>query len=194
MLEELMPAEPEVQGLLALMELQASRSTTRTDVDGNLVLLADQDRARWDSAAIARGLAALDRAGPTAGAGPYQLQAAIAACHARAVSWEETDWTTIVAHYDALAAATPSAVIALNRAVAVGLAEGPAAGLRALDALDTGALRGYHLLPAARADFLRRLERRTEAAAEYRRALALADNTRERAFLAARLAACESGA
>ena len=193
MLAELMPLEPEVLGLLALMELQASRAATRTDADGNLVLLADQDRSRWDRARIARGLAALDRAGPLERAGPYQLQAAIAACHARAVSWEATDWPQIVAHYRTLAEVAPSPVIELNRAVAIGLAEGPAAGLAALDAVDASALRGYHLWPAARADFLRRLGRWAEAAVEYRRALELADNVREQQFLAARLAACEAG-
>src|SRR5213596_3373946 len=122
MLAELMPLEPEVLGLLALMELQASRAATRTDADGNLVLLADQDRSRWDRARIARGLAALDRAGPLGRAGPYQLQAAVAACHARAVSWEATDWLQIVAHYRTLAEVAPSPVIELNRAVAIGLA------------------------------------------------------------------------
>ena len=133
----------------------------------------------------------LDRAGSLAGAGPYQLQAAIAACHARAASWEETDWPRIVDHYDALIAVTPSPVVELNRAVAIGLGYGPARGLAALDAVDASALRSYHLLPAARADFLRRLERWAEAAAEYRRALTLADNASEQKFLAARLAVCE---
>ena len=193
-LAEQMPAEPEVMGLLALMELQASRATTRADADGNLVLLADQDRSRWDQARIARGLACLDRAGPLAGAGPYQLQAAIAACHARALSWEATDWLAIVTCYDALAEVSPSPVVELNRAVAIGLARGPEAGVAALDRIDAAGLRGYHLLPAARGDFLRRLGRSTEAASEYRRALALTDNARERTFLAARLAACESNA
>lgn len=193
MLAELMGEEPEVLGLLALMELQASRAATRTDAEGNLVLLADQDRSRWDRARIARGLAHLDRAGPLERAGPYQLQAAIAACHARAASWEATDWPRIVAYYRALAEVAPSPVVELNRAVAIGLAEGPEAGLAALDHVDASALRGYHLLPAARADFLRRLGRGREAAAEYRRALALADNAREQTFLAARLAACEAG-
>jgi RNA polymerase sigma factor (sigma-70 family) len=193
MLAALMPREPEVLGLLALMELQASRASTRTDADGNLVLLADQDRSRWDQARIARGRAYLDRAGPMERAGPYQLQAAIAACHARAVAWGATDWPRIVAHYRALAEVAPSPVVELNRAVAIGLAEGPEAGLAALDRIDGSALRGYHHLPAARADFLRRLGRWTEAAAEYRRALALADNARERTFLAARLASCEVG-
>ncbi|MBI4246186.1 MAG: sigma-70 family RNA polymerase sigma factor [Candidatus Rokubacteria bacterium] len=192
MLAELMPLEPEVRGLLALMELQASRAATRTDAGGNLVLLADQERARWDRVRIARGLACLERAGPMERAGPYQLQAAVAACHARAVSWEATDWSEIVALYRALAEVAPSPVVELNRAVAIGLAQGPAAGLAALDAIDASALREYHLLPAARADFLRRLGRWTEAAAEYRRALGLADNAREQRFLAARLAAGEA--
>ena len=193
-LAELMPDQPEVLGLLALMELQASRAATRTDADGNLVLLEDQDRLRWDRARIGRGLALLERAGTrgNAGAGPYQLQAAIAACHARAASWETTDWERIVDHYRALAALAPSPVIELNLAVAVGLAEGPVAGLAALDDLDAAALRDYHLLPAARADFLRRLGRFPEAAVEYRRALRLADNPRERTFLGGRLAACEA--
>jgi RNA polymerase sigma factor (sigma-70 family) len=193
MLAELMPDAPEVLGLLALMELQASRAATRADADGNLVLLADQDRSRWDRARIARGLASLERAGPMERAGPYQRQAAIAACHARAASWQDTDWRQIVAHYEALAAIAPSPVVDLNRAVAIGLAHGPAAGLTALDDIDDAALRGYHLLPGARADFLRRLGRLTEAASEYRRALGLTDNGRERAFYAARLAACAAG-
>ena len=193
MLAELMPHEPEILGLLALMELQTSRAVTRTDADGNLVLLADQDRSRWDQVRIARGLAHLDRAGPMERAGPYQLQAAIAACHARAASWEATDWPQIVAHYRALAEVAPSPVVELNQAVAIGLAQGPAAGLAALDGIDASALRGYHLLPAARADFLRRLGRWAEAATEYRRALDLADNAREQTFLAARLTVCEAG-
>jgi len=191
MLAELMPGEPEVLGLLALMELQTSRIATRADADGNLVLLADQDRSRWDRARIASGLDLLGRAGPIARAGPYQLQAAIAACHARAASWEATDWEAIVTHYRALAEIAPSPVVELNRAVAIGLARGPAAGLAALDGIDAAALRGYHLLPAARADFLRRLGRAAEAAAEYRRALELTDNAREQRFYASRLAACE---
>jgi RNA polymerase sigma-70 factor, ECF subfamily len=193
MLAELMPGEPEVLGLLALMQLQASRAAARADADGNLVLLADQDRGRWDHARIAEGLACLERAGGLAGAGPYQLQAGLAACHARAPSWEATDWPRIVELYDALEAVAPSPVVALNRAVAIGLAQGPGAGLAALDAIEGTALRDYHLLPSARADFLRRLGRWREAAAEYRRALGLADNPRERAFLAARLAACGAG-
>ena len=193
MLAELMPREPEVLGLLALMELQTSRAATRADADGNLVLIADQDRSRWDQGRIARGLALLDRAGPLSHAGPYQLQAAIAACHARAASWEVTDWARIVDLYIALAEVAPSPVVELNRAVAIGLARGPLAGLAAVDAIDVSALREYHLLPAARADFLRRLGRRAEAASEYRRALGLADNAREQAFYERRLAACDDG-
>jgi RNA polymerase sigma factor (sigma-70 family) len=191
MLAELLPGEPEVCGLLALMELQASRAAARTDADGNLVLLADQDRTRWDRARIARGLSWVEAAGPLADAGPYQLQAAIAACHARAGSWAVTDWPRIVGLYARLAGVTPSPVVELNRAAAIGMAEGPAAGLDALDGLDAASLRTYHLLPAARADFLRRLGRRAEAAAQYRVALDLTDNTRERAFYSARLAECE---
>jgi RNA polymerase sigma factor (sigma-70 family) len=190
---ELMATEPEALGLVALMELQASRAATRTDADGHLVLLADQDRSRWDRGRIERGLAYLEGAGPLRRAGPYQLQAAIAGCHARATSWDATDWSGIAAHYRALADVAPSPVVELNRAVAIGLAHGPAAGLAALDAIDASALRRYHLLPAARADFLRRLGRLAEAAAEYRRALALADNPRERTFLSARLAECDAG-
>jgi len=191
-LAELMPHEPEILGLLALMELQASRAAARTDVDGHIVLLEDQDRRRWDEARIAGGLACLERAGPLPRAGPYQLQAAIAACHARARSWETTDWPGIVAHYRALVELAPSPVVELNLAVAIGLADGPLAGLAALDRIGDPALRDYHLLPAARAEFLRRLGRGPEAAVEYRRALRLADNPREQAFLAARRAACEA--
>jgi len=192
MLAELMPLEPEVLGLVALMELQTSRAATRADADGNLVLLADQDRACWERARTARALSCLDAAGPIECAGPYQLQAAIAACHARAAAWDATDWPRIVGLYARLAAVAPSPVVELNRAAAIGMAEGPAAGLAALDRIDAEALRAYHLLPSARADFLRRLGRRAEAAAEYRAALRLVDNTRERAFLATRLAECEA--
>jgi RNA polymerase sigma factor (sigma-70 family) len=194
LLAELMPGEREVLGLAALLELQASRAAARTDADGNLVLLADQDRSGWDRARIARGLAALERAGSLEHAGPYQLQAAIAACHARAPSWEATEWPRILGYYGALAEVAPSPVVELNRAVAIGLAEGPEAGLAALDRLDTRGLAGYHHLPVARADFLRRLRRWPEAAAEYRRAIALADNARVRSFLGTRLVECEAGA
>jgi predicted RNA polymerase sigma factor len=192
MLADLMPGEPEVLGLMALMELQASRAATRTDAAGNLILLEDQDRAHWDRARIARGMTYLDRAAEMERVGPYQLQAAIAACHARASSWAATDWARIVTLYEALAEVAPSPVVALNRAVAIGLAEGPAAGLAAIDRIDASALRGYHLLPAARADFLRRLGRWAEAATDYRTALGLVDNAREQSFLATRLAACEA--
>jgi len=192
MLVELMPDEPEVLGLLSLMELQASRASARVDADGNLVLLADQDRARWDRQLVERGLAWLERAGSVERAGPYQLQAAIAACHARAASWGATDWPRIVSLYAALADVSPSPVVELNRAAAIGMAEGPGAGLAALDRMDATALRTYHLFPAARADFLRRLGRSAEAAAEYRAALKLVDNARERAFLTARLGECEA--
>jgi RNA polymerase sigma factor (sigma-70 family) len=192
MLAELMPGEREVFGLLALMELQASRSAARADVDGNLVLLADQNRTRWDAGRIERGLAWLERAGPIERAGPYQLQAAIAACHARATSWEATEWPRIVMLYARLAAIAPSPVVDLNRAAAIGMAEGPEAGLAALDRIDANALRAYHLLPAARADFLRRLGRWDDAVTAYRAALELVDNARERAFLAGRLAECQA--
>jgi RNA polymerase sigma-70 factor (ECF subfamily) len=190
MLVELMPGIGEAHGLVALMELQASRFAARVDDRGDVVLLADQDRDRWDRERIARGLASLDRAGAIERAGPYQLQAAIAACHARAVSWDATDWPRIVTLYARLADVAPSPVVELNRAAAIGMAEGPAAGLDALDRLDPGALRGYHLLPAARADFLRRLERWADAAAAYEQALALTENASERRFLAERLRQC----
>ena len=193
-LVELMPAEPEALGLLALMELQASRAAARTDAGGDLVLLADQDRSRWDRARIARGLDCLEREGPPERAGAYQLQAAIAACHARAASWEATDWPRIVVLYRALGTVAPSPVVALNHAVAIGLAEGARAGLAALDRMDVAELGRYQWLPAARADFLRRLDRWTEAADEYRRALELTDNASERRFLAGRLASCEARA
>ena len=192
MLAELMPDEPEVLGVLGLMELQASRLATRTDTAGNLVLLSDQDRRRWDSTRIARGLACLERAETRGPAGPYQVQAAIAGCHARALSWEVTDWPRIVVLYGILARLGPSPVVELNRAAAIGMAEGPEAGLAALDRLDASALGRYHLLPATRADFLRRLGRWTEAASAYAEALGLADNASERRFLAGRLSQCEN--
>ena len=194
MLVELMPTEAEALGLLALMELQASRTAARVDTDGNIVLLADQDRSRWDRALVAHGVESLERARLLERVGSYQLQAAIAACHARAASWEETDWARIVALYDDLRALAPSPVVDLNRAVAIGMARGPACGLAALDAVDARALRGYHLLPAARADFLRRLGRWGDAASAYRETLALADNPRERAFFSARAAECDARA
>jgi RNA polymerase sigma-70 factor, ECF subfamily len=187
-LAELMPAEPEVHGLVALMELQASRLRARVGRDGEPVLLLDQDRGRWDWMLIRRGLVALARAEKLGGAlGPYGLQAAIAACHARARAPEDTDWVRIAALYDGLAALVPNPVIELNRAMAVGMAFGPAAGLQLADALaDEPALRSYHLLPSVRGDLLDRLGRREEAAAEFRRAATLTQNERERALLLAR--------
>jgi len=187
-LAELMPDEPETLGLLALMELQASRLPARTDAAGDPILLADQDRSRWDRLLIRRGLAAFARAedlAPTPG--PYQLQAAIAACHATALAAPETDWVRIAALYAALMQASPSPVIELNRAVAIGMAFGPEQGLAIADTLrDEPALAGYHLLPAVRADLLERAGRWDEAAAEYVRAAALAGNQRDRALLEAR--------
>jgi RNA polymerase sigma factor (sigma-70 family) len=184
-LAELEPAEPEVHGLVGLMEIQASRSTARVGPAGEPILLLDQDRTRWDRLLIRRGLAALDRAEQLGGVlGPYALQAAIAACHARARTADETDWTRMAALYDALAQLAPSPVVELNRAVAVGMAFGPAAGLEVTEALRSEpSLKGYHLLPAVRGDLLARLGRDDEAAAEFRRAAALTRNSRERALL-----------
>jgi len=195
-LAELMPREAEVHGLAALMELQASRLRARRGPDGAPVLLTDQDRSRWDLLLIGRGLKALDRAEALAqgGLGPYALQAAIAACHARARTPEQTDWERIVALYDALAAMTGSPVVELNRAVAVAMAFGPAAGLELVERL-AGApeLAGYHLLPSVRADLLERLGRRAEAYAELTRAAGMTDNERERLLLLERAAglACD---
>src|SRR5918992_467629 len=187
----LLPAEAEVHGLVALMELQASRSRARVGPSGEPVLLLDQDRSRWDWMLVGRGLAALERAYGAGGAlGPYTLQAAIAACHASARVAEDTDWERIVALYDGLAQLMPSPVVELNRAVAVGMAFGPEAALELVDDL-TGepALRGYHLLPAVRSDLLAKLSRDQEAQAELERAAALTQNTRERALLLERMAA-----
>jgi RNA polymerase sigma factor (sigma-70 family) len=188
----LAPEEPEVHGLVAVMEIQASRSRARVGPSGEPVLLFDQDRARWDRLLIRRGLAALERAERLGGAlGPYALQAAIAACHARARTPEETDWTRIVALYDALAQLTPSPVVELNRAVALGMAFGPAAGLEVVDRLTAErSLETYHLLPAVRGDLLAKLDRRAEARAEFERAAALTRNARERELLLGRAAAC----
>ena len=187
-LANLMPREPEVHGLVALMEFQASRMGARTAADGSPILLNDQDRTRWDRLQIGRGVAALARADALGrGRGPYALQAALAACHATAPTAAATDWHLIVALYDALAALTPSPVIDLNRAVAVSMASGPDAGLRAVDRLaGVGALAGYHLLPAVRGDILARLGRQAEARTEFERAAALTRNERERALLQAR--------
>jgi RNA polymerase sigma-70 factor, ECF subfamily len=188
----LAPAEPEVHGLAALMELQASRLRARVAPDGSPVLLPDQDRGRWDRVLIRRGLAALARAEALGGAGgDYALQAAIAACHARAPTAAATDWARIATLYGTLARRTGSPVVELNRAVAVGMAEGPAAGLALVDALaGEPALRRYHLLPGVRGDLLAKLGRRAEARAEFERAAELARNGPERALLRARAAAC----
>jgi RNA polymerase sigma-70 factor, ECF subfamily len=191
-LAELVPQEPEVHGLCALMEIQASRLPARTGPGGEPILLLDQDRSRWNHVLVRRGLLALDRAAALGRpAGPYVVQSAIAACHARARTAEETDWPRIVAHYAALLTVMPSPVVALNRAVAVGMAEGPAAALPLVDALaDEPALRGYHLLPSVRGDLLSKLERYAEARVEFERAAALTRNARERALLSDRAAAC----
>ncbi|HEY8469818.1 MAG TPA: RNA polymerase sigma factor [Longimicrobiales bacterium] len=195
-LAELAPEEPEVHGLVALMEIQASRLRARIGPNGEPVLLLDQDRARWDQLLIRRGLAALDRALALGGPlGPYTLQAAIAACHARARTAEETDWERIAALYDALAQLTPSPVVELNRAVAVAMAFGPAAGLDIADALlHEPALRAYHLLPAVRGDLLMKLGRLEEARAEFERAASLTKNERERALMLRRAEACAARA
>src|SRR5207249_6603134 len=187
----LMAAEPEVHGLVALMEIQASRSRARLGPAGEPVLLLDQNRALWDQVLVRRGLAALRRAEALGGAqGPYALQAAIAACHARARTPAETDWTRIAALYDALARLAPSPVVELNRAVAVSMAFGPAAGLELVDALTAEpALRGYHLLPSVRGDLLAKLGRFDEARAECARAASLTRNARERELLLERAAA-----
>jgi RNA polymerase sigma-70 factor (ECF subfamily) len=191
-LAELAPDEPEVHGLVALMEIQASRLGARLGPSGEPVLLLDQDRARWDQLLIRRGLAALARGEALGGApGPYALQAQIAACHARARTPAGTDWARIVSLYEALARLTPSPVVELNRAVAVAMASGPAAGLALVDALlPEPALAGYHLLPAVRGDLLAKLGRSGEARAEFERAAALTKNARERALLIERAAAC----
>ena len=191
-LAELAPGEAEVHGLVALMEIQASRSRARVGPSGEPILLLDQNRGRWDQLLIRRGLAALQRAERLGGAaGPYALQAAIVACHARARSPEETDWARIVEIYGALARIAPSPVIELNRAVAVGMASGPAAALELVDRLTAlPALRTYHLLPSVRGDLLFKLGRFPEAKAEFERAAALTRNGRERDLLLKRAAAC----
>ncbi|UHQ25032.1 RNA polymerase sigma factor [Lysobacter sp. 5GHs7-4] len=189
---ELVPREPEAHGLAALMEIQASRARARVDAAGAPVLLLDQDRARWDQVLIQRGLTALERAEKLGGArGPYALQAAIAACHARARAADETDWARIAALYDALAQLAPSPVVELNRAVALAMAFGPAAGLELADTLiDEPSMKNYHLLPSVRGDFLAKLGRYGEAHAEFKRAAALTRNARERELLTDRAAAC----
>jgi predicted RNA polymerase sigma factor len=187
-LAELAPREAEVHGLVALMEIQASRAAARVGSSGEPVLLLDQDRSRWDQLLIRRGLAALERAETLRGArGPYALQAAIAACHARARAPWETDWVRIAALYAALAQLTPSPVVELNRAVAVGMALGPEAGLAMVDSLlDEPSLKTYHLLPSVRGDLLSKLGRSHEARTEFERAASLTKNTRERELLQAR--------
>jgi RNA polymerase sigma factor (sigma-70 family) len=193
-LASLMPDEPEVHGLLALMEIQASRSAARTNAAGEPILLLDQDRSRWDRMAIQRGLTELQRAEALRDAhGVYTAQAAIAACHARALTAEETDWPLILALYDELFRIMPTPVVELNRAVALGMAAGPAAGLKAVEQIAAaGSLDHYHLLPAVRGDLLDKLGRRSEARAEFLRAAELTGNERERGVLIDRAKRCES--
>ena len=191
-LAELTPDQAEVHGLVALMEIQASRTHARTGADGEPVLLLEQNRARWDRLLINRGLAALERATSLGGGlGPYGLQAAIAACHARATTADATDWARIAALYDGLAQLAPSPIVELNRAVAVSMAFGAAAGLEIVEALAAEpSLAAYHLLPAVRADLLAKLDRREEAAVQFRHAATLTRNTREQQLLLARAAEC----
>jgi RNA polymerase sigma factor (sigma-70 family) len=191
-LVELTPKEPEVRGLVALMEIQASRSRARTSPLGEPILLLDQDRGRWDQLLIHRGLAGLEHAQKLGGAlGPYTLQAAIAACHARARNAEETDWSRIVALYEALAQLAPSPIVELNRAVAVAMAFGPSAGLKIVDGLTSEpSLKAYHLLPSVRGDLLRKLGRFEEARVEFERAAALTRNGRERELMLERARTC----
>jgi RNA polymerase sigma factor (sigma-70 family) len=193
-LAELVPQEPEVHGLVALMEIQASRAKARVTASGEPILLLDQNRALWDRLLIRRGLAALERAEARGGAqGPYALQAAIAACHARARTPEDTDWPRIAALYEQLATIAPSPVVELNRAVAIGMAFGPQAGLELVDALRSEpSLRDYHLLPSVRADLLMKVGRRDEARPEFERAASLTRNARERDLLLARARECSS--
>jgi RNA polymerase sigma-70 factor, ECF subfamily len=192
-LAELVPSEPEVHGLVALMEIQASRSRARVGPSGEPILLLQQNRAHWDQLLIRRGLAALERAERLgAGLGPYTLQAAIAACHARALAPEDTDWSRIVTLYNALAQLAPSPIVGLNRAVAVSMACGPQAGLELLDRLATEpSLRTYHLLPSVRGDLLAKLNRFNEARAEFERAASLTRNARERKLLLERALAAQ---
>ncbi|MEO8481396.1 MAG: RNA polymerase sigma factor [Acidobacteriota bacterium] len=191
---ELAPHESEVHGLVALMEIQASRSAARIGPDGSPILLLDQNRARWDQLLIRRGLTALERATTAVkGPGPYTLQAAIAACHARARTADETDWDRISALYAALAVVAPSPIVELNRAVAVSMAQGPEAGLELVDRLsEERVLAGYHLLPSVRGDLLMKVNRRSEARQEFERAASLTRNARERQLLLARAAECDA--
>jgi RNA polymerase sigma factor (sigma-70 family) len=185
----LMPTEPEAHGLVALLEFQASRIAARTGPNGEPVLLADQDRSRWNRMLIRRGGEALCRSGD----GPYSLQAAIAACHAQAIRFEDTDWTAIAVLYRRLMVLTPSPVVELNRAVAISMAEGPAAGLKIVDALtDEPALKNYHLLPSVRGDLLERLGQRKEARAEFERAASMTRNVREKELLLERASCSRS--
>jgi RNA polymerase sigma-70 factor, ECF subfamily len=194
-LAECVPQEPEVHGLVALMEIQASRSRARVGPTGEPILLLEQNRAQWDQLLIHRGLAALERAEKVGTAfGPYAIQAAIAACHARAVTAEDTEWPRIVALYDALAQLVPSPVVELNRAVALAMAFGPQAGLELVDSLTSEAsLKGYHLLPSVRGDFLTKLGRFDEARAEFEMAAELTRNARERTLLLERARLCAAG-
>jgi predicted RNA polymerase sigma factor len=189
----LVPNEAEVHGLVALMEIQASRMHARTNAKGEPILLLDQDRNRWDRMLIRHGLGELERAESLGALGPYALQAAIAACHARASSGEDTDWGRIAALYDALAQLTPSPIVELNRAVAVSMAFGPAAGLELIDlVVSSGALKNYHLLPSVRGDFLFKLGRYAEAQEEFLRAASMTQNSRERDLLLSRAQKCDS--
>lgn len=194
MLARLMPHETEVHGLVALMEIHASRIPARLASDGSAILLLDQDRGKWNHLLIERGLDALARAERLGPLGPYALQASIAACHARAATPDATDWRRIVALYDGLAVITPSPVVELNRSVAVGIAYGPEAALAIVDALvDVPSLHAYHLLPSVRGDLLFKIGRLGEARLEFERALALAGNARDRAFLQKRADECRNG-
>jgi RNA polymerase sigma-70 factor (ECF subfamily) len=194
-LAELVPNEAEVHGLVALMEIQASRAKARVGPSGEPILLLDQDRGRWDRLLINRGLAALKRAEQLGGVrGPYAIQAAIAACHARAATNEQTDWARIASLYGDLSQVNPSPVVELNRAVAVGMAFGPEAGLELANPLQQDpALRGYHLLPSVRADLLKKLGRFQQARAEFERAASLTRNSRERNLLLERARSCGEG-
>ena len=193
-LAELVPSEPEVHGLVALMEIQASRTNARVGPNGEPILLLEQNRARWDRLLIGRGLAGLDRVEKLGGGrGPYAIQAAIAACHAQAATAEETDWARIVALYEELGQVAPSPIIDLNRAVAVSLASGPAEGLKIVDRLQSDpALANYHLLPSVRGDLLKKLGHLSEARAEFERAASLTRNERERGLLLDRARACQT--
>ena len=191
-LAELVPKEPEAHGLVALMEIQASRAKARVNAAGEPILLLDQDRSRWDQLLIRRGLAALDRAERLGGRrGTYAIQAAITACHARAATGDDTDWSRIVELYGELGAIEPSPIVELNRAVAMSMARGPAAGLELVEALKGDpALSGYHLLPSVRGDLLKKVGRLAEARSEFERAASMTRNDRERNLLLERARSC----